>query len=166
MSDQGRHITYSFKLSEPFNLKRAREIKRFPISHTDTESDLKGFVNFLKRYNRNWLAPYITVMASTGPLFISLVWKEWLDNGKNVGHGRVRTLVPQGRGYGFFINVMGRSWQGRDELVIAWLEKHWAFTTFLATAAVVVVLDIACSVFDMAWKRLRRRWWIRGFAGR
>lgn len=32
-------------------------------------------IHSLQSYNRSWLAPYITVMSSTGPLFLSLIWR-------------------------------------------------------------------------------------------
>ena len=105
-------------------------------------------------------------MSSTGPLFLSLVWKEWLDSGRNVGAGIVRVLVPEGRGYGFFINVEGRSWQGQDERLVAWLERHWLFDIILATVAVIAALKMLCFLFDWTWRRVQRRLWIAGARGR
>src|SRR5438045_4292010 len=32
----------------------------------------------LENYARNWKLPYLTVMLSTGPLFLSIMWKEYL----------------------------------------------------------------------------------------
>lgn len=103
-------------------------------------------INSLRKYNRNWYSPYITVMSSTGPLFLSLVWKEWLDSGRSMGSGRVRVLVPEGRGYGFFINIQGRSWQGADEKFVAWLERHWLLDIVLAIMAVVVAVNCLCQL--------------------
>ena len=80
-------------------------------------------------------------MSSTGPLFLSLVWKEWLDSGRNVGNGRLRVLVPEGWGYGFFVNVEGRSWHGADERLVAWLERHWLFDIVMGVAAVIWLVD-------------------------
>lgn len=34
-------------------------------------------INSLKHYNKNWGAPYFTIMATTGPVFISIVWKQY-----------------------------------------------------------------------------------------
>lgn len=34
-------------------------------------------IHSLKHYNKNWFAPYFTIMASTGPVFISIVWKQY-----------------------------------------------------------------------------------------
>jgi mannosyltransferase OCH1-like enzyme len=117
-------------------------------------------INSLQRYNRNWGSPYITIMSSTGPLFLSLVWKQWLDSKRNVGLGRVRLLIPKGRGYGFFINVEGRSWQGPDEKVVGWFERHWLFDIVIATIAVVVALKVVCWLSDCIWRKIQRGLWI------
>ena len=122
-------------------------------------------INSLQKYNKNWYSPYITVMSSTGPLFLSLVWKEWFDGGR-VGEGRVRVLVPEGRGYGFFINVQGRSWQGADEKFVAWLERHWLFDIVVAVMVVIVLVDFSCRFSDWACKKIRRRLRIAGVRGR
>ena len=34
-------------------------------------------IHSLKHYNKNWYAPYFTIMASTGPVFISIMWKQY-----------------------------------------------------------------------------------------
>jgi hypothetical protein len=35
----------------------------------------------LERFARNWKLPYLTVMLSTGPLFLSIMWKEYIMSG-------------------------------------------------------------------------------------
>jgi inositol phosphorylceramide mannosyltransferase catalytic subunit len=35
----------------------------------------------LQKYARDWKLPYLTVMLSTGPLFLSIMWKEYLMSG-------------------------------------------------------------------------------------
>ncbi len=119
-------------------------------------------MNSLQKYNKNWYSPYITVMSSTGPLFLSLVWKEWLDSGRSLGKGRVTVLMPDGRGYGFFVNIEGRSWQGADEKVVSWLERHWLFDIAGAIAAVLLFVGMVCYFFDLACRKLQRWLWIVG----
>jgi mannosyltransferase OCH1-like enzyme len=119
-------------------------------------------INSLQNYNKNWYSPYITVMASTGPLFLSLIWKEWLDRGKSVGNGRVRVIVKEGWGYGFLLNVEGRSWQGRDEKFVSWMERHWVFDIVVGTIAVVLLVGFFCQFLDYACKKLLRRQCITG----
>jgi len=50
-------------------------------------------IESLQSYNRNWRVPYITVMYSTGPLFLSVIWKEYIRWGTSE-EGRVRILMP------------------------------------------------------------------------
>jgi mannosyltransferase OCH1-like enzyme len=82
----------------------------------------------LARYDRSWILPYITVMASTGPLFLSVIWRHYGDNGYNVGDGadggRVRILFPdmyQGTERSFFTHHLGNSWHGYDVELIFWV---------------------------------------------
>lgn len=87
----------------------------------------------LKRYDRSWILPYITVMASTGPLFLSVIWRHYSDDGFNVGDGkdggRVRILFQdmyQGKPRSFFTHHMGNSWHAYDVQLIFWV---WSATT-------------------------------------
>jgi mannosyltransferase OCH1-like enzyme len=50
-------------------------------------------IESLQLYNRNWRVPYITVMYGTGPLFLSVIWKEYIRWG-TTEEGRVRVLMP------------------------------------------------------------------------
>jgi hypothetical protein len=74
--------------------------------------------------------------------------------------------MPEGRGYGFFVNTEGRSWQGADERFVAWLERHWLFDIVMGIVAVVWLVDRACRLFDWVWRRLRRRLQIAGVRGK
>lgn len=82
----------------------------------------------LKSYDRGWVLPYITVMASTGPLFLSVIWRHYCDDGFNVGDeadgGRIRILFPdmyQGKEWSFFTHHLGNSWHGYDVQLIFWV---------------------------------------------
>ena len=114
-------------------------------------------INSLHKYNKNWYSPYITVMASTGPLFLSLAWKEWLDGGRSVGSGRVRVMVREGRSYRFLVDVEGRSWQGPDEKIVAWLERHWLFDIICDTSVMILLVAFARQFFDWACMNFQRR---------
>jgi inositol phosphorylceramide mannosyltransferase catalytic subunit len=39
---------------------------------------LDRVLDHLQRYGHTWVLPYLTVMLSTGPLFLSAMWKEYL----------------------------------------------------------------------------------------
>jgi mannosyltransferase OCH1-like enzyme len=99
-------------------------------------------------------------MASTGPLFLSLRWKEWLKKGKGGNDGVValRMEAIEESGYGFirfFINVEGRSWQGPDEKYISWLERHWALDIILASLGVVCATWVLWETFWYVSKQVR-----------
>jgi mannosyltransferase OCH1-like enzyme len=111
-------------------------------------------LNRLHTYNRNLLLPYITIMYTTGPLFFSAVWIEYL-RGSARGGGpleRLRVLSKgpvRGDSYGFFKNIQGGSWHGKDLELINWMGKHVIIVTLLGFA-------IGISVVLVLWVMLRR----------
>jgi mannosyltransferase OCH1-like enzyme len=77
-------------------------------------------IESLSGYNKNWLMPYITVIYSTGPLFSSVIWKEYL-RGSRPMEEHVRILMPdeyKGFKWSFFNIVKGSSWHGKDAQTI------------------------------------------------
>jgi mannosyltransferase OCH1-like enzyme len=85
-------------------------------------------IDELQNYDRSWLLPYITVMGSTGPLFLSVVWRRYSSEGLNVGDGedggRVRIIFPdeyQGNSWSFFTHHVGNSWHRADVKLIFWV---------------------------------------------
>jgi inositol phosphorylceramide mannosyltransferase catalytic subunit len=105
----------------------------------------------LQSYNRNWLFPYVTVMYSTGPLFLSVIWKEWMA--ENAGkptdwNGRVRVLMVDEyskRPWAFFDSYGGSSWHRNDARLILWMAEHWIMLTtvgFMAACVVGVCLSL------------------------
>lgn len=80
----------------------------------------------LHKYQRNWLVPYITIMISTGPLFLSVIWKQYKRWGIPEA-GKVRVLMPQnykGYQYSFFAIAPGSSWHMSDANFIKSLANH------------------------------------------
>lgn len=82
----------------------------------------------IHNYDRNWILPYITIMGSTGPLFLSVMWRHWVSDGMNVGDGpeggRVRIVFPDeynGHSWSFFTHHLGNSWHGKDVQLIFWV---------------------------------------------
>lgn len=51
-------------------------------------------IDSLQPYNRRWPLPYVTVMYSTGPMFLSVIWKEYIRWG-TTEEARVRVLMPE-----------------------------------------------------------------------
>lgn len=94
-------------------------------------------IDQLSDYDRSWILPYITVMASTGPLFLSVMWRHWTTEGLNVGDGadggRIRIIFPDeynGHSWSFFTHHLGNSWHGADVQFIFWV----SFSRFASAA--------------------------------
>ncbi|AHY78119.1 ADI_G0059580.mRNA.1.CDS.1 [Saccharomyces cerevisiae] len=80
----------------------------------------------LKHYDKYWFIPYMTIMGSTGPLFLSVIWKQYKRWGipKN---GTVRILQPayyKMHNYSFFSITKGSSWHLDDAKLMKALENH------------------------------------------
>jgi mannosyltransferase OCH1-like enzyme len=93
-------------------------------------------IDQLQAYNRQWGLPYITIMSSTGPLFLSIVWKRYmqLHQKEEVDwNGRVRVLTPeeccQQETSFFDQHYGGSSWHGDDAKFITWMGQHWLSVT-------------------------------------
>ncbi|KAL4742965.1 hypothetical protein BDV11DRAFT_202203 [Aspergillus similis] len=98
-------------------------------------------IKSLQRYDRHWLLPYITVMYSTGPLFLSVIWKEYIQ-GYRSEMNRVRILMPdeyKKHTWSFFTHYIGNSWHGKDARLMFWMSKHWLFLTFCGFLLAAVV---------------------------
>ena len=90
----------------------------------------------LQAYDRSWLLPYITIMYSTGPLFLSVIWKKWTsEHGAQAGRewpGRVRILMKaeyNSNPWSFFQHYRGSSWHRSDARLIFWMGRNWLFLT-------------------------------------
>ncbi|KAL7266695.1 CSG1/SUR1-like protein [Rhizina undulata] len=108
-------------------------------------------IDSLQHYNRNWQVPYITVMYSTGPLFLSVIWKEYIRWGVKED-ARVRILMPQEYNknpYSFFAVYKGSSWHRDDAKAIFWMGQHWLFLTFCGIA-------LAAALYTFVWWIFKR----------
>jgi hypothetical protein len=88
-------------------------------------------IELLQSYDRSWLLPYITVMYSTGPLFLSVIWKEYMQEAMGES-ARVRILMQDEYNkysWSFFTHHVGNSWHGKDARLIFWMGQHWMFLT-------------------------------------
>ncbi|KAK6506980.1 hypothetical protein TWF481_005437 [Arthrobotrys musiformis] len=80
----------------------------------------------LQSYDRHWVMPYITIMASTGPLFLSIIWKKWTGM-ELEPMDRVRILMAkeqQHNDWSFFRVYKGSSWHTQDAQTIFWMRHH------------------------------------------
>lgn len=118
-------------------------------------------IESLQGANRKWVLPYITIMASTGPLFLSVIWKRWMGEHADIAsksatgvsewEGRVRVLMPDeyhGNSWSFFETFKGNSWHGKDARLIFWMGRNWMLIT---AAGTVVVLSGGLGL-----------WWVYG----
>ena len=102
-------------------------------------------IESLQGANRKWVLPYITIMASTGPLFLSVIWKNWLSEHSSEEiewPGRVRVLMPDAynkHNWSFFTIYKGDSWHGNDARLIFWMGKNWLLITVAGFAIAGVV---------------------------
>ncbi|CCC68317.1 hypothetical protein NCAS_0B02330 [Naumovozyma castellii] len=83
-------------------------------------------IKSLKHYDKSWFVPYMSIMASTGPLFISVVWKQYKRWGVPT-NGVVRILQPADykmHTYSFFSIAKGSSWHMDDAKFMKSLGNH------------------------------------------
>ncbi|WLF79836.1 CSG1/SUR1-like protein [Lodderomyces elongisporus] len=101
-------------------------------------------IESLKNYQRNWLVPYITIMISTGPLFLSVIWKQYKRWGVPEA-GKVRILMPENyKGYNnsFFAIAPGSSWHMGDANFIKSLANHLVLAVIGGCLIAVAILAI------------------------
>ncbi|KAI7524126.1 hypothetical protein KC343_g21439 [Hortaea werneckii] len=103
-------------------------------------------------------------MGSTGPLFLSVMWRHWTNDGLNVGDdaegGRIRIIFPDeynGHTWSFFTHHLGNSWHGADVQLIFWLARNWIFVTVLGFVLGITLLLLGWWVY--------RRYFVRAQAG-
>ena len=76
-------------------------------------------------------------MYSTGPLFLSVMWEEYIaTQAAQPKEERVWVLSRETHyedTYGFFYHHEGGSWHGRDMAVIFWVGQHWLVVTVLGS---------------------------------
>jgi mannosyltransferase OCH1-like enzyme len=98
----------------------------------------------LEKYARSYGMPYITVMSSTGPLFLSIIWKQYKWEARPA-EDRVRVLMPpeyRNNEWSVFKIVTGNSWHGKDAQTIFWMGRHWMLLTVSGFAIAGLMLAI------------------------
>lgn len=79
----------------------------------------------LESYNKRWWLPYVTVMYSTGPLFLSVIWKDYISH-RPSGPDRVYVLEQEysGESVSYFAHYTGNSWHSRDAETFLWVSSR------------------------------------------
>ncbi|KAL2817642.1 nucleotide-diphospho-sugar transferase [Aspergillus granulosus] len=88
-------------------------------------------IQTLQSCNHSFILPYFTVLFSTGPTFLSIVWKEYVYTNPT-GPDRVRILMlPEYKHYAwsFFRHNLGSSWHQGDARVVFWMWENWQLVT-------------------------------------
>lgn len=90
-------------------------------------------VDNLQDYNWNYHIPYVTIMYSTGPLFLSVIWKRYRRWVELPYMAKVRIMFPDDykkHTRSFFNILQGSSWHLGDAAFIKSLGDHIALTVF------------------------------------
>ncbi|KAL1614921.1 CSG1/SUR1-like protein [Diplodia seriata] len=110
-------------------------------------------IRALPAYNRNWASPYLTVMYSTGPLFLSEMREEYLREvtaADTSAEELLFTLMPSDYdrdGKSVFRSYRGSSWHQGDARVVFWAADHAALLAVggaLVAVAVMGVVSLRC----------------------
>jgi mannosyltransferase OCH1-like enzyme len=86
-------------------------------------------VDSLQKYDFNYLIPYLTIMYSTGPLFLSVIWKRYRRWVSVPVSGVVRIMFPEDykkHTNSFFSVLQGSSWHLGDARFIKSMGNHIA----------------------------------------
>ncbi len=92
----------------------------------------RHIIQDLRSASRNWYMPYLTVMATTGPLFISIEWVRYMRM-RPLEVDRIRVMLideSKYRGDAFFYEYDGSSWHGSDVQAVMWFVNHRVFLLF------------------------------------
>lgn len=123
----------------------------------------ENVIHKLESYARDYGMPYITVMSSTGPLFLSILWKQY----KRLAtpEDKVHVLMPEeyrGSEWSLFTISKGSSWHGKDAQTIFWMGRHWLLLTISGFAVAGVVFAV---MFTCWTKALNKKGHKRGISG-
>lgn len=108
-------------------------------------------IDSLPQYNRHWILPYVTIMASTGPLFLSIIWRHYNHEDQPLGGDRVRILFPDEYNYhpwSFFTHNLGNSWHGRDVDLIFWMSRHWLLLTVVGLVVIAMIILVLWWIYS------------------
>lgn len=111
-------------------------------------------ISSLEAYNYNWLMPYMTIMNSAGPHFVSMVWSVYLSETENPD---VRILAQEeyaGNDWSFFTKEAGGTWHHWDTALFKWVGHH---IIIFVTACFVSLCAASAGLWCLLWM-LFNRW--------
>jgi len=118
----------------------------------------------LPDFDINWGLPYLTIMNSAGPHFVSEVWVEYLhsftidgaDHPLDPATERVRLLMPaerHGNPWSVFYPVRGKSWHNWDNTLFLFVHNHVPLIVFALVTGMVL---LACVIWWAVWRSFCR----------
>ncbi|CDK28203.1 unnamed protein product [Kuraishia capsulata CBS 1993] len=117
-------------------------------------------IQSLESYDHNWLVPYITIMYSTGPLFLSVLWKRYKRWGVPDSF-KIKIIMPEEYKKGadaFFTIAPGSSWHMDDAKFLMTLARHLTLAVIggCLIAALLLYLEYLfyCLVISSAFKKM------------
>lgn len=117
----------------------------------------------LEKYQRNWFVPYLTIMISTGPLFLSVIWKQYKRWGVPEA-GKVRIMLTEhykGKPYSYFAIASGSSWHMGDANFIKGLGDHLVLAVIGGFLLGMVILAVEylfyCWVTSNSFKKMTNK---------
>lgn len=100
----------------------------------------------LENYDRNWVLPYMTIMNSAGPHFVSMVWSEYLSLPGDKDAVRILEQEEyEGNEWSFFTKAEGGTWHHWDTVTFRWIGQHVPFV------AVVCFIGLCGLVAGIWW---------------
>jgi mannosyltransferase OCH1-like enzyme len=124
-------------------------------------------IKALKQYNRNYHLSYLTIMYSTGPLFLSTVRHAYYQSMGAAGprpDGEVRVLVPIDYELNtryFFFEAPGSSWHQSDANIIQFMGHHLILTVLFFTALIFLFLLIQLKFYRWVLARGAKKGTVR-----
>ena len=100
----------------------------------------------LQTYDYNWVLPYMTIMNSAGPHYVSMVWEEYLSTSPPQEE-EVRILMQAeyaGNDWSFFTKTQGGTWNHWDTAAFKWVGEHLVFF-------ILVCFFSLCAAMSCIW---------------
>ncbi|EPY51510.1 mannosyltransferase complex subunit [Schizosaccharomyces cryophilus OY26] len=113
---------------------------------TPRHAFLYKVITSLSKFNHRYFTKYPTVLLSTGPLFFSFIFCQYLSE----SHSKVRTLPPALYGNGpvsFFSHVHGSSWHGSDASAYFWMQSHILYVFISIFVCILLLLFLSVKFF-------------------
>ncbi|KAH3675665.1 hypothetical protein WICMUC_002582 [Wickerhamomyces mucosus] len=107
-------------------------------------------IKSLQNYDFNYLVPYITIMYSTGPLFLSVIWKQYRRWKLIPSNEILKIMFPEDykKHTGAFFSILpGSSWHLGDAKFIKSLGDHLILAVFGGFLIAGIILYLEYSLY-------------------